>query len=64
MARADRNSLRHSSIEEERQQREEQPEVPGAAGTPEDDSPEAAEIAARKRHGKTAKSTSEDIPAP
>jgi hypothetical protein len=63
MARADRSSLQRSRIESDRQQRQEQPEVPGASGTPDDTSPEAAEVRARKRRGKTAKHTSEDTPA-
>lgn len=63
MARAERNSLKRSSIEAERQQRREQPEVPGATGGPGDFSPKAAEVKARKRRGKTEKHTSDDIPA-
>jgi hypothetical protein len=46
----------------DRQQRQEQPDVPGATGTPEDVSPRAAEIKARKRRGKTEKHVSEDTP--
>jgi len=62
MARADRNNLHRSAIDTERQQRREQPKVPGATGTPDDVSPEAAEVKARKRRGKTEKHTAEDIP--
>jgi hypothetical protein len=62
MARADRNSLHRSAIDTERQQRREQPKVPGATGTPDDVSPKAAEIKARKRRGKTEKHTAEDTP--
>lgn len=43
MARANRHTLNSSRLETERQQRHEQPEVPGATGTPDDVSPEAAE---------------------
>jgi hypothetical protein len=60
MARADKNTLHASRIEMDRQQRQEQPDVPGASGSPEDDSPQAAEVKARKRHGKTEKHVSED----
>ena len=63
MARADRNSLHRSAIDTERQQRREPPKVPGATGTPDDVSPKAAEVKARKRRGKTEKHTAEDIPA-
>jgi hypothetical protein len=63
MAHAKRNTLRRSKIELERQQREEQPDVPGATGTRDDVSPEAAEEKARKRRGKTTKHTSDDTPA-
>jgi hypothetical protein len=62
MAHADRNTLHHSRIEMDRQQREEQPEVPGASGAGSDDSPQTASEAARKRHGKTRKHTSDDTP--
>ena len=62
MARADQNNLRRSKIELERQQRKEQPNVPGATGNPGKASPDAAETRARKRLGKTEKHTSEDIP--
>ena len=63
MARANRNTLHRSRIDMDRQQRQEQPDVPGASGTPEDDSPQAAEMKARKRRGKTEKHVSEDTPA-
>jgi hypothetical protein len=62
MARADSNNLKRSGIDSERQQRQEQPDVPGATGTPDDASPEQAEIRARKRLGKTEKHTSDDTP--
>jgi hypothetical protein len=62
MARAKRNSLRRSSIDTDRQQRQEQPEVPGATGTPEYVSPKVAEVKARKRRGKTEKHISDDTP--
>jgi hypothetical protein len=64
MARADRNTLHHSRVEEERQQRQEQPKVSGATGASEDTSPEKATTNARKRRGKTGKNTSEDTPEP
>ena len=60
MARADQNNLRRSGREAGHQQRDEQPDVPGATGTEEDTSPKAAEIKALKRRGKTEKHTSED----
>jgi hypothetical protein len=63
MARAERNTLHRSAIEMERQQRQEQPEVPGATGSPDEVSPKAAEVKARKRRGKTEKHTGEDTPA-
>jgi hypothetical protein len=63
MARANRNTLHKSKIDLDRQQRQEQPEVPGATGAPEDVSPKAAEVKARKRRGKTEKHISEDTPA-
>ena len=63
MPRADRNTLRHSRIELDRQQREEQPQVPGATGAPDETTPRAAEVKARKRRGKTEKHTSDDTPA-
>jgi hypothetical protein len=47
----------------DRQQRQEQPEVPGASGKPEDVPRKVAEVKARKRHGKTEKHVSEDVPA-
>ena len=59
MARADRNNLRRSGMEADRQQRDEAPEVPGASGASEDRSPEAARTKATKRVGKTEKHTSE-----
>lgn len=62
MARAKQNSLRRSRIEMDRQQREEQPEVAGATGEPDEGTPEAAEVRARKRRGKTEKHTSDDTP--
>jgi hypothetical protein len=62
MARADQNNLHRSGFEAKRQQRSEQPEVGGATGNPEDSSPKAAEIKARKRRGKTEKHTSDDTP--
>jgi hypothetical protein len=63
MAHAERNTLRRSKIELERQQRDQQPDVPGAAGGMDDVSPEAAAEKARKRRGKTSKHTSDDTPA-
>jgi len=63
MARANRNTLPKSRIEMDRQQRQEQPDVQGATGTPEENSPRAAEVKARKRRGKTEKHVSEDTPA-
>jgi hypothetical protein len=63
MARAKRNTLHRSRIDMDRQQRQEQPEVPGATGTPEDVPPKVAEVRARKRRGKTEKHVSEDTPA-
>jgi hypothetical protein len=62
MARADKNDLHRSRIEMDRQQRDEQPVVPGASGGEEDDSPEAAEREALKRAGKTRRHTSDDRP--
>jgi hypothetical protein len=62
MARADQNNLSRSGMEAKRQQRSEQPDVPGASGSPDDSSPKAAEIKARKRRGKTQKHTSDDTP--
>jgi hypothetical protein len=63
MARAKRNTLHRSRIETDRQQRQDQPEVTGAHGAPDDTSPEAAEVKARKRRGNTEKHTSDDTPA-
>jgi hypothetical protein len=60
MARADKNNLNRSGMDQARQQRHEQPEVPGASGTDEDTSPHTAEVNARKRFGKTEKHTSDD----
>jgi hypothetical protein len=64
MARANRNTLRHSRIEMDRNQRQEEPQVPGATGpedvAPEDVAPEAAETRARKRRGKTRKNVRDD----
>lgn len=62
MARADRNDLKQSRIELDRQQRKDHPKVPGASGSDEPVSPDAAEEQARKRHGKTSKHTSDDAP--
>jgi hypothetical protein len=63
MARANWNTLHRSSIDLERQQRQELPEVPGATGRPEDVAPKTAEVKARKRRGKTEKHVSDDTPA-
>jgi hypothetical protein len=63
MARANRNTLHRSRIDMDRQQRQEQPEVPGATGTPPDVRPEVAEVKARKRRGKTEKHISDDTPS-
>jgi hypothetical protein len=60
MANADRNNLHRSRIDMDRQQRQEQPKVGGAAGEPVDNSAEAAETKARKRLGKTEKHTSDE----
>jgi hypothetical protein len=62
MAKADQNNLRRSGLEEKRQQREEQPDVSGASGSPEDTSARTAAIKARKVRGKTRKHTSDDTP--
>lgn len=62
MARAKRKTLNRSRIDLERQQRLEQPDVPGATGRRGGVSPQAAEIKARKRRGKTEKHTSDDTP--
>jgi hypothetical protein len=58
MARADQNSLHRSKVELDRQQREAEPEVPGAAGSSEEATPEAARKAS-KRFGKTNKHAGE-----
>ena len=60
MANADRNNLRRSGLENKRQQRQEQPQVPGASGSEDDRSTETAEVKARKIRGKTQKHTSDD----
>jgi hypothetical protein len=60
MARANQNTLHHSRIESDRQQRQEQPKVAGATGRDEDVSPKAARTKARKRLGKTEKHVRED----
>jgi hypothetical protein len=60
MAHAKRNTLRRSTIEAERQQRQEQAVVPGASGGPPDTSPRTAEVTARRRRGKTNKNVRED----
>jgi hypothetical protein len=62
MARADKNDLKRSRIESDRQQRDEQPDVAGASGREEDRSPRAAEVKARKRAGKTERHTRDDRP--
>jgi len=62
MARADKNDLRRSRIEMDRNQRQEQPAVSGASGGEDDVSPEAAEVRARKRLGKTGRHTHDDRP--
>jgi hypothetical protein len=62
MPNAGRNSLKRSGADAARQQRQEQPKVPGATGKPADGSPKAATTAARKRRGKTRKQTSDDTP--
>jgi len=64
MARADQNNLHRSGLKMRRQQRDEQPEVPGATGAAEDTSAKAAKIKALKRRGKTEKHISEDTPTP
>ena len=61
MANADRNNLHRSGLEDKRQQRQEQPQVPGASGSEDDTSAETANVKARKIRGKTQKHTSEDI---
>jgi hypothetical protein len=62
MARANRNTLHRSKIDMDRQQRQEQPQVPGATGTPEEVSPKVAEVKTRKRRGKTETHITEDTP--
>ncbi len=62
MANADRNNLHRSGLQAKRQQRQEQPEVPGASGSPDDTSAKSANVKARKTRGKTQKHTSEDTP--
>jgi hypothetical protein len=62
MARADQNNLRRSRIEMDRQQRQDEVEVPGATGSADDDSPKTARTKAMKRRGKTEKHTSGDTP--
>jgi hypothetical protein len=62
MANADRNNLHRSGLENKRQQRQEQPQVPGASGSEDDRSPETANVKARKIRGKTQKHTSDDTP--
>jgi hypothetical protein len=52
MARAAKNTLHKSRIEMDRQQRQEQPDVPGASGASDDASPEAAQVKGRKRAGR------------
>jgi hypothetical protein len=63
MARANRNTLHRSRVDMDRQQRQEQPAVPGATGTREDTTPEVAQVKARKRRSKTEKHVSEDTPS-
>jgi hypothetical protein len=62
MANADRNNLHRSGLQEKRQQRHEQPQVPGAGGGEADTSAETANVKARKIRGKTQKHTSDDTP--
>ena len=62
MAKADQNNLHRSGFESKRQQREEQPHVPGASGREDDTSAETANVKARKIRGKTQKHTSDDTP--
>lgn len=52
MARANRNTLRHSHIDEARQQRHEQPHVAGTPGTPTYSPPDSAEKKPRQRASK------------
>ena len=60
MANADRNNLHRSGLQEKRQQRNEQPQVPGASGSEDDTSAQTAKVKARKIRGKTQKHTSDD----
>ncbi len=60
MARANQNTLHRSRIEIDRQQRQEEPQVPGAAGRDEEVSPKTARTKARKRLGKTEKHVRDD----
>jgi hypothetical protein len=60
MAKADQNNLHRSGLQEKRQQRQEQPEVPGASGSPDDTSAKTANVKARRIRGKTQKHTSDD----
>ena len=62
MAQADRKTLGRGTPETEPQQRHDMPDVPGASGSADDDSPDAAAERARKRLGKTEKHTSEEAP--
>ena len=62
MARADKNNLHRSRIEADRNQRQEEPAVAGASGNEEEHTPEAAEVRARKRLGKTERHTGDDRP--
>jgi hypothetical protein len=62
MANADRNNLHRSGFENKRQQRQEQPQVPGATGSEDDTSAQTANVKARKIRGKTQKQTSDDSP--
>jgi hypothetical protein len=62
MANADRNNLHRSGLEKKRQQRQEQPQVPGASGSEDETSAETANVKTRKIRGKTRKHTSDDSP--
>jgi hypothetical protein len=62
MARADKNNLHRSGIEADRQQRQQEPAVAGAHGNEEEHTPEAAEVRARKRAGKTKRHSHDDRP--
>jgi hypothetical protein len=62
MARADKNNLHRSRIEADRQQRRQEPAVAGAHGKEEEHTPEAAEVRARKRVGKTERHSRDDRP--